>query len=60
MPPVTVTLEAHELDTRTHQWCPTCHTFALIEVDVALVNAETLEVVRRTGGSLCMGCGAED
>lgn len=57
---LTVTFEAHELDTRTGIWCPTCALPSVVEVDVALVLADTLHVLHRVTGSLCESCGAED
>lgn len=56
----TKTIEAVELDTRTGLWCGACCRWTLVEVDVAIIDAETLEVLRRVTGSVCLGCGAED
>lgn len=56
----TRTIEAVELDTSTDLWCDTCSTFAVTAVRCAIVDADTLEVLRYATGSLCLECGAED
>lgn len=59
MPARTITLEVHELDSRTGQHCDRCHAFATVEVDIALVASDSLRVLTRATGSLCTICSAE-
>lgn len=55
----TVTIEGHPLASRAGLWCPQGH-FGRVEVDVAIVNACTLEVLRRVTASECVRCGESD
>ena len=57
---ITRTIEAIDLDSRTGLWCSTCAEWTLVEVDVAIVDAGSLELLRRLTGSLCVHCGAFD
>jgi hypothetical protein len=57
MPP-TVTIEGHPLASRACLWCPQ-GDFGRVEVDVAIVHAGTLEVLRRVTASECVECGSE-
>lgn len=54
------TIEAVELDSRSGLWCDRCLTFEVTSVRCAIVDADTLEVLRHATGSLCLECGAED
>lgn len=54
------TYEAFELDSRTGQPCAVCHAFAVVEADVAVVEADTLRVLTHVTSSHCTACQAED
>lgn len=54
-----VTIEGHPLASRAGLWCPQGQGhFGRVEVDVAIVNSGTLEVLRRVTASECILCGA--
>jgi len=56
----TITIEGHAVDSRTGAWCARCCEFSLLEIDVAVVASDTLEILRRVTASTCAACGAED
>ena len=60
MPARTITLEVHELDSRTGQHCGACDAWAVVEVDLAIVASDTLQVLTHATGSLCTMCGCGD
>ena len=57
--PATRTIEGVELDTRTGLWATCCADWTLAEVDVAIIDADTLEVLRSVTGSTCLSCGSD-
>jgi len=56
---VTLNLEAHELDQRGIV-CDRCGTPGRLQVDIAIVSSESLQVLTRASGSHCGACGDED
>lgn len=58
MPTISRTIEGIDLDTRTGLWCD-CGNWTRAEVDVAIIDAETLEVLCHRTGSTCLACGSE-
>ena len=55
----TITLEAHDLDTRTGLRCQVCDCWTVTEVDVAVVVASSLRLLRTVTGSTCLACGSD-
>lgn len=53
----TVTLEAHEIASRSGLWCPSCHTDSMTSVTVAIADADSLQVITRATGTVCEHCG---
>lgn len=51
-----VTIEAHELTTRTGLWCERCGTHSATSTDVALVAADSLRVLTHATGEHCASC----
>lgn len=56
----TRTIEGVPLDTRSGLWADCCSSFSLTEVQVAIVDKDSLELLRTVTGSTCMACGASD
>lgn len=56
----TKTIEGHAVDARTDAWCSACCEFSLLEVEVAIVASDSLEILRRVTATTCAACGAED
>lgn len=55
----TVTLEAHPVRIDREAFCPACLTWSATSCDIALVSADTLELIARLNGLSCP-CGFED
>lgn len=53
----TRTIEAVELDSRAGLWCDACYSFEVTAVRCAIVDAESLALLRYATGSLCLACG---
>lgn len=55
----TVTLEAHDIDSRSGLWCDACASWSATAVDVAVAVGESLEMIGRYTATVCESCGAE-
>lgn len=51
-----VLIECHVLDSRT-LWCESCQLPSVLEVDLAFVWPDTLELFRTFTESTCLECG---
>ena len=60
MPARTITLEVHELDSRTGQHCPACGDWTAVTADLGIVASDSLELLGHVTGLHCTSCGFSD